>query len=43
MIYVLTSLAEPLMPLIAAVTADRLLPLFTSAEQNVYKYILYHY
>jgi len=27
MTYLLTSLAEPMLPLIAAVTADRLLPL----------------
>jgi len=43
MAYLLTSLAEPMLPLIAAVTADRLLPLLTSAEQNVHKYILDHY
>jgi len=43
MTYLLTSLAEPMLPLIAAVTADRLLPLLTSAEQNVHKYILDHY
>jgi len=38
MTYLLTSLAEPTLPLIAAVTADRLLP-----QQNVHKYILDHY
>jgi len=38
MTYLLTSLAELMLPLIAAVRADRLLP-----QQNVHKYILDHY
>jgi len=41
--YLLNSLTEPMLPLIAAVPADRLLPLLASAEQNVHKYILDHY
>jgi len=32
-----------MLTIIAAITADRLLPLLTSAEQNVHKYILDHY